>query len=334
MIDMNMNKDFENYLLELVSINEVELYNIIKYQLGWEDESGNKIENPNPKNRKFSNLVLSISNIFGADKKNSYPFAAAAEILASSWYVHGDVQSGVTDRFGKPSVWWKWGPAQGINTGDGLHALARLSLLKNSNLTDSNLLKSLSVFDNSYLMLCEGENLDINYQESPLVKIDQLIEMIKKRSGSIYGCCLQLAYLAMNSADIDDNLLNNLNDIGILAGLLVELKEQNSILYENNLEPEIFHRFASKKKNIFISFVLELSDPSIKRKIGELYLKRVLEESDLDVIKETISEHKNYVDFYNDLINRYSAEIDKLIDNQNFDFEMSENLKNLLKNET
>ena len=59
-------------------------------------------------------------------------------------------------------------------------------------------------------MLCEGENLDINYQESPLVKIDQLIEMIKKRSGSIYGCCLQLAYLAMNSADIDDNLLHHL----------------------------------------------------------------------------------------------------------------------------
>ena len=84
----------------------------------------NKIENLNPKNRKFSNLVLSISNLFGGDIKNSYPFAAAAEILASSWYVHGDVQSGVTDRFGRPSVWWKWGPAQGINTGDGLHAQA------------------------------------------------------------------------------------------------------------------------------------------------------------------------------------------------------------------
>ena len=331
---MNMNKDFEEYLLELVSINEVELYNIIKYQLGWEDESGNKIENLNPKNRKFSNLVLSISDLFGGNIKNAYPFAAAAEILASSWYVHGDVQSGVTDRFGRPSVWWKWGPAQGINTGDGLHALARLSLLKNDNLSDSNLLKALSVFDNSYLMLCEGENLDINYQESPLVKINELIEMIKKRSGSIYGCCLQLAYLSLNGRNDDNNFLNNLNEIGILSGLLVELKEQNSILYENNLEPEIFHRFASKKKNIFISFVLEMSDPSIKRKIGEIYLKRVLEESDLDVIKNTISENKNYLDFYNDLINKYSKQIDNLIDNQNFNTGMSKNLKNLLKNET
>ena len=331
---MNMNRDFEDYLLKVVSINEVELYNIIKYQLGWEDESGNKIENLNPKNRKFSNLVLSISDLFGGGLKNSYPFAAAVEILASSWYVHGDVQSGITDRFGRPSVWWKWGPAQGINTGDGLHALARLSLLKNENLSDSNLLKALLVFDNSYLTLCEGENLDINYQESPLVKIDQLIEMIKKRSGSIYGCCLQLAHLSINDTDSNHKLLKNLNEIGILSGLLAELKEQNSILYEKNLEPEIFHRFASKKKNIFISFVLELSDPSIKRKIGEIYLKRVLEEPDLDVIKQTIAENKNYIDFYNNLINKYSSQIDKLIDNQNFNSEISKNLKNLLKNET
>ena len=331
---MSMNKDFEDYLLELVSINEVELYNIIKYQLGWEDESGNKIENLNPKNRKFSNLILSISDLFGGDLKDAFPFAAAAEILASSWYVHGDVQSGVTDRFGRPSVWWKWGPAQGINTGDGLHALARLSLLKNDNISHSNLLKALLIFDNSYLMLCEGENLDINYQESPLIKIDQLIEMIKKRSGSIYGCCLQLAYLSINHTDNDDKLLNNLNEIGIISGLLAEIKEQNTILYEKNLEPEIFHRFASKKKNIFISYVLELSDPSIKRKIGEIYLKRVLEEPDLDVIKQTISENKNYIDFYNNLINKYSSRIDELIDNQKFNSEMSKNLKILLKNET
>ncbi len=105
---MNINNDFEEYLLNLVSVNEVELYRIIKYQLGWEDEGGNKIENLNPKNRKFSNLTLKISKIFGDDLSKSFPFAASIEILASSWYVHGDVQSGITDRFGRPSVWWKW----------------------------------------------------------------------------------------------------------------------------------------------------------------------------------------------------------------------------------
>ena len=331
---MNMNNDFEEYLLNLVSVNEVELYRIIKYQLGWEDEGGNKIENLNPKNRKFSNLTLKISKIFGDDLSKSFPFAASIEILASSWYVHGDVQSGITDRFGRPSVWWKWGPAQSINTGDGLHALARLSLLKSDSLSNEALLKALSIFDNSYLMLCEGENLDINYQESPIVKINNLLDMMEKRPGSLYGCCFQLGYLSMNSNSFNDNDLEKLNKIGTMVGLLEELQEQNSILIDENLEPEVFHRFASKKKNIFTSFILEDSDPSIKRVIGEIYFKRVLEEPDLDIIKKTISENKNYLDFYNNLVNKYKNEIENLINNLEFDKEIKSKLKILSSNET
>mgnify|MGYP003334761521 FL=1 len=331
---MNINNDFEEYLLNLVSVNEVELYRIIKYQLGWEDEGGNKIENLNPKNRKFSNLTLKISKIFGDDLSKSFPFAASIEILASSWYVHGDVQSGITDRFGRPSVWWKWGPAQSINTGDGLHALARLSLLKSDSLSNEALLKALSIFDNSYLMLCEGENLDINYQESPIVKINNLLDMMEKRPGSLYGCCFQLGYLSMNSNSFNDNDLEKLNKIGRMVGLLEELQEQNSILTDENLEPEVFHRFASKKKNIFTSFILEDSDPSIKRVIGEIYFKRVLEEPDLDIIKKTISENKNYLDFYNNLVNKYKYEIENLINNLEFDKEIKSKLKILSSNET
>lgn len=331
---MNINNDFEEYLLNLVSVNEVELYRIIKYQLGWEDEGGNKIENLNPKNRKFSNLTLKISKIFGDDLSKSFPFAASVEILASSWYVHGDVQSGITDRFGRPSVWWKWGPAQSINTGDGLHALARLSLLKSDSLSNEALLKALSIFDNSYLMLCEGENLDINYQESPIVKINNLLDMMEKRPGSLYGCCFQLGYLSMNSNSFNDNDLEKLNKIGTMVGLLEELQEQNSILIDENLEPEVFHRFASKKKNIFTSFILEDSDPSIKRVIGEIYFKRVLEEPDLDIIKKTISENKNYLDFYNNLVNKYKNEIENLINNLEFDKEIKSKLKILSLNET
>ena len=331
---MNINNDFEEYLLNLVSVNEVELYRIIKYQLGWEDEGGNKIENLNPKNRKFSNLTLKISKIFGDDLSKSFPFAASIEILASSWYVHGDVQSGITDRFGRPSVWWKWGPAQSINTGDGLHALARLSLLKSDSLSNEALLKALSIFDNSYLMLCEGENLDINFQESPIVKINNLLDMMEKRPGSLYGCCFQLGYLSMNSNSFNDNDLEKLNKIGTTVGLLEELQEQNSILTDENLEPEVFHRFASKKKNIFTSFILEDSDPSIKRVIGEIYFKRVLEEPDLEIIKKTISENKNYLDFYNNLVNKYKNEIENLINNLEFDKEIKSKLKILSSNET
>lgn len=183
-------------------------------------------------------------------------------------------------------------------------------------------------------MLCEGENLDINYQESPIVKINNLLDMMEKRPGSLYGCCFQLGYLSMNSNSFNDNDLEKLNKIGTMVGLLEELQEQNSILTDENLEPEVFHRFASKKKNIFTSFILEDSDPSIKRVIGEIYFKRVLEEPDLDIIKKTISENKNYLDFYNNLVNKYKNEIENLINNLEFDKEIKSKLKILSSNET
>ena len=58
-----------------------------------------------------------------------------------------------------------------------------------------------------------------------------LLDMMKKRPGSLYGCCYQLGYLSMNSGNsFNDNDLEKLNKIGIMVGLLEELQEQNSIL--------------------------------------------------------------------------------------------------------
>ena len=138
----------------------------------------------------------------------------------------------------------------------------------------------------------------------------------------------------MNSDNFKDDILEILNKIGTLSGLLDELREQNSILTDENLDPEVFHRFASKKKNIFTSFILEDSDPSVKRIIGEIYFKRVLEETDLNTIKKTISDNKNYIDFYNNLIKKYEVEIENLLDELDFNNKIKSDLKMLSTNET
>ena len=44
--------------------------------------------------------------------------------------IHDDVQSGSPQRAGRDTVWWKWGPAQAINAGDGMYAMARVALFR------------------------------------------------------------------------------------------------------------------------------------------------------------------------------------------------------------
>ena len=304
-----MNKDFEKYMSEFVNVNEVDLYRIIKYQLGWEDEFGNKSNVIQNLERTYSSIVLETCLIFSDDIKPSYQFATSVEILANSWYVHEDVQSGITERSGRSSVWWAWGPAQGINTGDGLHALARLCLLENnSKFNDSILLKALSIFDSSYLTLCEGENLDIDYQESPLVKEEDFMIMLKKKSGSLSSCAFQFGYISSNqkTKDISEKKLRIIKELGEISGIIRELNSQNLIINSENLPTEIFHRFSSKKKNIITTYLLNNSDVSVKRKIGEMYFKRVLEVNDLEELKkEALS--SNFNDYFTSIIDEYKA---------------------------
>ena len=324
--EINMN--FEKYMSNFVNVNEVELYRIIKYQLGWEDENGNPIDQNESLYRAYSSSVLDISGIFGSTSNINFPFAASVEILANSWMVHGDVQSGVTDRNGKSSVWWVWGPAQSINTGDGLHALARLCLLENKfNINNEILLKSLKIFDSSYLTLCEGENLDISYQESPIISEKEYMNMVLKRSGSLFSCAFQFGYISSvieNKAQIDNSTIIKVHELGEKIGILNALSLDVSLINNSkSISPELFHRFSSKKKNIFVVYVLNNSDPSTKRKIGEIYLKRVLEEKDLkDII--TIIEDTNFFEFYSKLKSEIESSCIKILDNLEFNQEQKD----------
>ncbi len=327
-----MNKDFEKYMSEFVNVNEVDLYRIIKYQLGWEDEFGNKSSVMQHIDRTYSSIVLETCSIFSDDIKSSYQFATSVEILANSWYVHEDVQSGITERSGRSSVWWAWGPAQGINTGDGLHALARLSLLENnSKFNDSLLLKALSIFDSSYLTLCEGENLDIDYQESPLVKEEEFMNMLRKKSGSLSSCAFQFGYISSDpkAKGVSEKKLSAINELGEISGIVRELNSQNSIINSENLPSEIFHRFSSKKKNIITTYLLNNSDVSVKRKIGEIYLKRVLETNDLEVLKkEALS--SNFKDYLINIIGEYKARALSIINDLSLSDQQNKKLLNIV----
>ncbi|MBM01193.1 MAG: hypothetical protein CL762_00515 [Chloroflexi bacterium] len=318
-----MNNEFEKYMSEFVNVNEVDLYRIIKYQLGWGDEFGNDSSYSKDINRIYSSIVLEICSVFSDDIKPSYQFATSIEILANSWYVHEDVQTGITERNGRSSVWWAWGPAQGINTGDGLHALARLSLLENnSKFNETLLLKALSIFDSSYLTLCEGENLDIDYQEAPLVSEEKFMNMLKKRSGSLSSCAFQFGYIASDPSisNINEKKLGIIKELGEISGVVRELNSQNLIIDSRNLPTEIFHKFSSKKKNIITTYLLNNSDISTKRKIGEMYLKRVLEVEDLEALKKEALA-SNYKDYVSNLISDYKSRSLEIVN----DLELSDN---------
>ncbi|MBM32438.1 MAG: hypothetical protein CL764_06240 [Chloroflexi bacterium] len=324
-IDLN---EFEKFINEFVN-RDIELYTIIKYQLGICDEYGQDLNESVIKERNFAILTLMVNKILMNDSQKSIPLASGIELLGNSWYVHGDVQSGITHRNHKPSVWWIWGPAQAINAGDGFHALARLVIVDNSeNYGDEKILIALNRFDLAFLDLSEGESLDISFQDKPIVTIEEYMKMVKKRSGSLTGCAFEFGLLGSDLPEsMNDEQIKIFNQIGSNYGVFSQLRDDWKTIFESETpSPQLFHRFTSKKKNIPVLYGLEFESATIKRQIGEIYLKRVLEEEDRKQIAKLIL-NTDFQNYYKNLIQEIKKELFFDVD-RSF---LSYNQKTLLK---
>ena len=91
----------------------------------------------------------------------------SAEFLHQSMTVHEDMQMGDPRPNGRASVWWVWGPAQSINVGDGLHAMARLATLslEAQGLSPEETLATVRLLDDAALRFYEGQFLELSFQE-------------------------------------------------------------------------------------------------------------------------------------------------------------------------
>ena len=148
---------------------DLEIYRMMTWQLGHADEPG--IDASVPKDRRLhGSLLLAVTQAAYDDFALGLKYAVSVELMHNFAQIHGDVQDGNTERLGRASVWWKWGPSQAINTGDGMHAMARLSLFRLCDLGEplDRVSKALEIVDDATLERCEGEYLDVSFQERPL----------------------------------------------------------------------------------------------------------------------------------------------------------------------
>src|SRR5207249_10296635 len=60
--------------------------------------------------------------------RRALPAAAAIELIHNFTLIHDDIEDGDAQRRHRSTLWKLWGVPQAINTGDGLFALARLTL--------------------------------------------------------------------------------------------------------------------------------------------------------------------------------------------------------------
>lgn len=284
-------EQLEQEIKSFMAGRDLELYRIMEYHLGYSNDKGGPQDAPIDR-RRHAGLTLATAQALYGDYKPLLKYAISVELLHNFSLIHADVQDGNENRTGRPSIWWKWGPAQAINTGDGMHALARLAIfqLHEQGQPVDKVSKALEIIDSATLKMCEGEYLDALYQErSPPVSVDEYMDMAERRVGALYGAAAELA--AIHQQDKPESA-EALRTFGIKIGTAKLITADFlSLFAENQRDPIQQGRIINKKKTLSIAYLFNNTDnPTLLRRAGEIYMKRLLDPSEISELTEIASE--------------------------------------------
>ena len=263
------------------------LYRMMEYQFGWADESGKPISGDSVR-RSHSLFCMFVCGLLSGNVDRVVPAANAIELVQEFSQVHYDIQAGNPENRRRSTVWWIWGHAQGINVGDGLYALARLELsrLRGDGLNDNEVLTAFQFFDEACLELFQSQFEEILLEDKMNISKSDYLRIAESRSGSLFGVAGQLGALAANS---NPEIISACHKAGRKLGLAFQILEEITSFWgdQNSSEPD--PRLLNKKKIYPVIFALEQAEPKIKRELGGLYFKRVLEPSDLKRVLEILN---------------------------------------------
>lgn len=267
------------------SVSGLPLYRMMQYQLGWVDRDGaDVLREPGP--RTLGSLCLEAASLTNAGENGAALAGSAIELLAESVDVHEQMQTGEAGSDDVPAVWWVWGPAQAINVGDGLHALARLALLQlqNDGRPPESTLATMAVLDDLALKYYEGQYIELTYQERIDITSAQYSTMVRSKLGALLGGTLALGAQVVRS---DAATIEALWAVGATIGEATQIRADVTTLWDSTSNPA--GRVLNKSKLHPVVHILETGTLAQKREVGGIYFKRVMEAADVEHLAEVLA---------------------------------------------
>lgn len=207
-------------------------------------------------------LTLMSANLFDVSKEEAYPAAMSIELFHNFSLIHDDIMDMAPVRRGKETVHEKWNSTIAILSGDVLLVKAYEQLAFYS---DERLIELFNLFNTTAKEVCEGQQMDMDFEQQERVQISEYIEMIRLKTSVLLGCALEFgAILGRQSDDAKKALYN----FGVELGIAFQIQDDLLDLYGN---PETFGKqiggdVLSHKKTL-LWLEAEKLDPSVIDKV-------------------------------------------------------------------
>jgi geranylgeranyl diphosphate synthase type II len=247
-----INKEINN--LPLDEYAPKELYEPVEYILA----SGGKRIRPA--------LAIVGCNLFSDDISNAIPVALAVEVFHNFTLLHDDVLDEADMRRGQPTVHKKWNQNAAILSGDAMMILAYDFLMRKE---IPNQMEILRVFNKTAIEVCEGQQYDLNFENTLEVRIADYIRMITLKTSVLLAASLKMGALAGGASEED---AKQLYKWGLNVGVAFQLQDDLLDTYadESKFGKKIGGDIVSNKKTFLLLSAMEKAEGDDHRKIMEL----------------------------------------------------------------
>lgn len=238
-------------------------------------------------------ITLMCAQIYNASVEETLPAALAIEIFHNSTLLHDDIMDNAEMRRNQPSVYKKWNTNTAILSGDTMMLLAYRELNK---LNPSVLPAALETFNKTVVEVCEGQQLDLDFEEKDVIGINEYLEMIRLKTSVLIACSAKLGAIIGKAPAEHQELLYS---FGENIGIAFQLQDDylDSFGDTKTFGKQVGGDIAANKKTFLTAKALELA----KGKYSE-QLRMLLSSKSATAIEK----FKAVIDIYKQL------EIDKI----------------------
>ncbi len=212
-------------------------------------------------------LTLMAAELFGGDMDKALKPALAIEFFHNFTLIHDDIMDEAPLRRNKPTVHTLHGINIGILSGDAL-------LIKSyqffEDLEDSLFKKCIQLFSETVIKICEGQQMDVNFETNNKVSYDDYIQMITYKTAVLCASALKIGAII---AHAEESYAHAIYEFGRHLGIAFQMmddyldvfgsqeqfgKRQAGDIYEN-------------KKTILYLLALENADEEQKKSLLHWY---------------------------------------------------------------